>query len=83
MIELTPEQQRFVDAQVATGFYKAPEEVVEEALQLLSQQKLGEREEVNAAIRASIPDMEARRGTLLEEVDAKIREKFGFASRDK
>jgi len=81
MIELTPKQQHFLDAQIASGFYQAPEEVVEEAFELLSQKKLREREEVNTTIRHCIPDMESGGGTPLEAVDAEIRAKFGFNSK--
>jgi putative addiction module CopG family antidote len=35
MIQLTPDQQSFVDAQVATGSYQSPNEVVQAALDLL------------------------------------------------
>ena len=81
MIQLTPEQQQFVEAQIATGSYRAPEEVIEEALQLLSKQKFREQETVKTAIRASIPDMDAGRGTPLEEMDAEIWGTFGFANK--
>ncbi|HEY4234233.1 MAG TPA: type II toxin-antitoxin system ParD family antitoxin [Lacipirellulaceae bacterium] len=39
MIELTPEQQQFIDAQIATGVFKAPAEVVGVALELLQQRQ--------------------------------------------
>ncbi len=81
MIELTPKQQHFVEAQIASGFYQAPEEVVAEAFELLSQKKMREQEEINTAIHRCIPDMEAGRGTPLEAVDAEIRAKFGFDSK--
>jgi antitoxin ParD1/3/4 len=35
MIQLTPDQQNFVDAQVATGSYQSANEVVQAALDLL------------------------------------------------
>ena len=40
MIELTPQQQQFVDAQVATGVFKEPAEVVRVALDLLQQRQV-------------------------------------------
>jgi antitoxin ParD1/3/4 len=49
MIQLTPQQQQFVDAQVATGLYKEPAEVVGEALTLL-QQRQSEYEQLQTAI---------------------------------
>jgi putative addiction module CopG family antidote len=39
MIELTPQQQEFVDAQVAAGVFKEPAEVVGVALSLLQQRQ--------------------------------------------
>jgi len=36
MIELTPNQQAFVDAQVATGTFPGPREVVGAALEMLA-----------------------------------------------
>jgi antitoxin ParD1/3/4 len=49
MIELTPQQQQFVDAQVASGVFKAPQEVVGVALSLLQQRQL-EYEQLQIAI---------------------------------
>ena len=37
MLELTPQQQQFVDAQVAAGNFSEPAEVVQAALDLLQQ----------------------------------------------
>jgi putative addiction module CopG family antidote len=49
MIELTPQQQEFVDAQVATGIFKEPAEVVGVALSLL-QQRQREYDQLETAI---------------------------------
>jgi len=49
MIELTPQQQQFVDAQVAAGAFREPSEVVRAALDLL-QQRQGEYEKLKTAI---------------------------------
>ena len=49
MIELTPQQQQFVDAQVATGVFGEPNEVVAAALDLL-QQRQGEYVQLRTAI---------------------------------
>ncbi len=49
MVELTPEQQRFIDAQVATGVFGGPSEVVGAALDLL-QHRQQEYEQLQAAI---------------------------------
>lgn len=81
MIQLSSDLQEFVDAQVAAGAYQAPEDVVQDALRLLAEQKARERDEVVAAIQSSITDMEAGHGTPLSQVDAELREKFGFAKK--
>ncbi len=49
MIELTPQQQQFVDAQVASGVFKEPTEVVGVALDLL-QQRQREYDQLKTAI---------------------------------
>ena len=49
MIELTPQQQQFVDAQVASGVFKEPTEVVGVALGLL-QQRQREYDQLQTAI---------------------------------
>lgn len=49
MIELTPQQQQFVDAQVAAGAFREPSEVVCAALDLLKQRQ-SEYEKLQTAI---------------------------------
>jgi putative addiction module CopG family antidote len=49
MIQLTPQQQQFVDAQVAAGVFKEPAEVIGVALDLL-QQRQREYDQLTAAI---------------------------------
>jgi putative addiction module CopG family antidote len=49
MIELTPQQQQFVDSQLALGIYKEPAEVVGFALTLL-QRRQQEYDQLRAAI---------------------------------
>lgn len=49
MIELTAQQQQFVDAQVASGVFKEPAEVVGVALTLL-QQRQREYDQLQTAI---------------------------------
>lgn len=49
MIELTPQQQQFVDSQVASGVFKEPAEVVSVALSLL-QQRQREYDQLQTAI---------------------------------
>lgn len=78
MLELTPEQKEFVDAQVAIGAFNEPNEVVQAALKMLQQSATRDFEETVEEIRAAVPDMEAGRGRDIEEVDIAIREKLGF-----
>jgi putative addiction module CopG family antidote len=40
MIQLTPSQQNFVNAQIAAGAFQDPSEVVQAALELLSNRQL-------------------------------------------
>ena len=49
MIQLTPQQQQFVDAQVASGLFQEPAEVVGVALDLLEQRQR-EYEQLQTAI---------------------------------
>jgi putative addiction module CopG family antidote len=50
MIQLTPQQQQFVDAQVAAGLFHEPAEVIGVALTLL-QQRQAEYDQLKTAIR--------------------------------
>jgi putative addiction module CopG family antidote len=49
MVELSPQHQQFVDAQVSAGLFQKPAEVVGAALDLL-QQRQGEYEQLRTAI---------------------------------
>jgi Arc/MetJ-type ribon-helix-helix transcriptional regulator len=49
MIELTPQQQQYFDAQVSAGVFKKPAEVVGAALDLLRQRQV-EYEQLETAI---------------------------------
>lgn len=49
MIELTPQQQQYVDAQVSAGVFNKPAEVVGAALDLLQQRQV-EYEQLATAI---------------------------------
>jgi putative addiction module CopG family antidote len=49
MIELTPEQQQFIDTQVAAGVFREPAEVVGAALDLL-QHRQQEYDQLQTAI---------------------------------
>lgn len=39
MIELTPQQQQFVEAQISAGIFKKPDEVVGAALEMLQKRQ--------------------------------------------
>jgi putative addiction module CopG family antidote len=80
MVELTPEYQQFVEAQVATGIFKDTSEVIEAGLELLRKAaKQREYELTVKAISDTIPDMESGRGRTIEEVNRSIRDRLGFA----
>ena len=79
MFELTPEQQQFVEAQVTTGGFKDPTEVVQAGIELLRQAAERDYAETVQAIHQAMPDMEAGLGRTIEEVDVTLREKFGFS----
>ena len=59
MIELTPQQQQFVDAQIATGVFKEPAEVVGVALELLQQRQREHEENVRNELSKGIAALEA------------------------
>jgi putative addiction module CopG family antidote len=68
MIELTPQQQQFVDAQVASGIFKEPAEVVGEALTLLQQ-----RQREYDQLKTAIQQVECREYEPLDIEDVKRR----------
>jgi putative addiction module CopG family antidote len=74
VLELTPQQQQFVDAQVATGMFRGPSEVVGAALALL-----GERQKEYAELTTAIAQVE--RGEYqdldIEDVKRRGRERRG------
>jgi Arc/MetJ-type ribon-helix-helix transcriptional regulator len=78
MIELTPKQQQFVEAQVAAGGFKDPTEVVQAGIELLRKAAERDYSETVREIHETIPDLEAGRGRSIEEVDTALREKLGF-----
>jgi putative addiction module CopG family antidote len=59
MIELTPQQQQFVDAQVAAGLYREPAEVVGVALDLLRQRQREHDEYVQNELLKGVATIEA------------------------
>ena len=68
MIELTPQQQQFVDSQIATGRFKEPAEVVGAALTLL---QLRQRE--YDQLQTAIAQVERREYERLDMGDIKLR----------
>lgn len=78
MIQLSEEQQQFVDSQVASGEYNDSSEVVRAGIELLRKAADRSYAETVQEIQEAIPDMQAGRGLGIEEVDRSIREKLGF-----
>lgn len=79
MIQLTPQQHDFVQAQIEAGSFKDSSEVVQAGLELLREAAAqNDYDETVAAIREAVPDMQAGRGRPIEEADASIREQLGF-----
>jgi putative addiction module CopG family antidote len=68
MIELTPQQQQFIDAQIASGVFKEPTEVVGVALALLQQ-----RQREYDQLRGAITQVERGEFELLDIEDIKRR----------
>ena len=85
MIELTPEQKQFIDAQVATGSFKDSTEVVQAGIDLLREaaelRKAAEQRESGETvddIRQGHLDIEAGKGQVVEEAFADVRKKLGL-----
>jgi putative addiction module CopG family antidote len=68
VIELTPSQQDFVDAQVATGVFRDPSEVLQAALELL-----GSRQQEYAKLASAIAQIERGEVSELDVEDVKRR----------
>ncbi len=75
MLELTPQQQQFVDAQVAAGIFHEPSEVVGAALALLN-----ERQREYSQLQSAIAQVE--RGEYepldIEDIKRRGRERRGL-----
>jgi Arc/MetJ-type ribon-helix-helix transcriptional regulator len=69
--QFPPELDQLVKQQMAAGGYASEDELLRDALLALA-----ERRGVFADVRAGIEDMEAGRGRPLEEVDARLRQKY-------
>ena len=59
MIQLTPQQQQFVDAQVASGVFKEPAEVIGVALDLLKQRQREHDEYIRNELSKGVAALEA------------------------
>ena len=71
-VSLTPEQQRFIEARVASGRFASASEVMRHALRLM--QEAEERREQFVALLCDVSARADREGTLsAEEVDAELR----------
>jgi putative addiction module CopG family antidote len=68
MLELTPQQQQFVDAQIAAGIFREPSEVVGAAFSLLS-----ERQQEYAELESAIKQVERGEYEELDIEDIKRR----------
>jgi antitoxin ParD1/3/4 len=69
-IDLKPEQQRVIDLAVQSGAYQSPDEVLDQAFEIIREQlnledwMLGQREEVASHIAAGFA--QAERGELID-----------------
>jgi antitoxin ParD1/3/4 len=71
-VSLTPEQQRFIDAHVASGRFSSASEVMRHALRLM--QEAEERRERFVAMLCDVSERADREGTLsAEDVDADLK----------
>lgn len=77
-VSLTPEQQRFIEARVASGRFTSASEVMRHALRLM--QEAEERRESFVAMLCDVSARADRDGTLsADEVDAELREAIAQA----
>ena len=79
MLELTPQQQQFVDAQVAAGNFSEPAEVVDAAMELLRQTAQREYDETVQDIRQGLKDFEDGNVQPLAEAMDDIRSELGLS----
>ena len=76
-IILTPDQQKFVDAQVRAGRFESPEQVVAEAPSRLMQDPDEEiDDDTYAALRRSDDQLARGEGRALENVRDELRAKY-------
>lgn len=78
-ISLSPELERQITERVASGEYDSADEVVRHAMQLLSQrdeQEASNLAVLRAKIQEGIDDLENGRHSPLEDVVARLRERY-------
>ncbi len=76
-ITLTPDQQKFVDAQVRGGRFQSPEQVVAEALsRLMLEPEADLDNDTYAALRRSDEQLARGGARALEEVREELRAKY-------
>ena len=79
MLELTPQQQAFIDSQIAAGVYHNPEEVLQAGLDLLRQKN--EESETLDSIKRGLADMEAGNTLPADEAFIEIRQQLGISNK--
>ena len=79
MLELTPQQQQFVEAQVAAGNFSEPTEVVQAGLDLLRRSAQREHDETVEDIRQGLRDYEDGKSQPLAEAMDDIRSELGLS----
>ena len=80
MFELNPSQQRFVEAQVATGRFSDSSEVIQAGIDLLRREaEQREYDETVADVRQGIKDYEQGKGQSVSEAFSDIRRSIGLA----
>ena len=79
-VSLTPEQQAFIDARVASGRFSSASEVMRHALRLM--QEAEDRRERFVAMLCDVSERADRDGTLsAEDVDADLKAVIATAKR--
>lgn len=85
MIELTPDQQQFIEAEVAAGGFRDANAVVQAAVELYRRAKSpsvdDDFDDTVRDIQATVADVEAGLVRPFAEADAEIRAKHGFRNR--
>ncbi|MGF1673114.1 MAG: type II toxin-antitoxin system ParD family antitoxin [Rivularia sp. (in: cyanobacteria)] len=78
-IQLKPEEEQFIQAQIARGKYENPEEVISKALKLLDESEKGYQkwvEETRQKVEVAVEQLERGEGIDGEVVVERLREKL-------